>query len=166
MSVSSPVDVGRLIRELEQLDDAVLQEGLRHKDKTPSMPKTSQLMDRLLQENHLDLLEKADRQRLREFLTGVKDKAPVLHISFSADPPASFIEKIMAWLRREIDPLVLMSVGLQPNIGAGCIVRGRNKQFDFSLRQDFLKKRDLLLQSIAPEQGPVEAATAPPEARA
>ena len=54
----------------------------------------------------------------------------------------------MAWLRREIHPVVLLTVGLQPSIGAGCIVRSTNKQFDFSLREDFLKKHDLLMAKI------------------
>ena len=54
----------------------------------------------------------------------------------------------MTWLRREIHPLVLMTVGLQPNIGAGCIVRTTNKYFDFSLRQDFANKRDLLQAAL------------------
>jgi len=38
---------------------------------------------------------------------------------------------------------------LQPTIAAGCIVRTTNKYFDFSLRQDFTDKRELLLKQIA-----------------
>jgi F0F1-type ATP synthase delta subunit len=72
----------------------------------------------------------------------------VLHISFSADPSVSFLEKLMAWLRKEIHPLVLVTVGLQPSIGAGCIIRSTNKQFDLSLRQDFKKKQDMLRDKI------------------
>ncbi|HYH36035.1 MAG TPA: hypothetical protein VD706_00875, partial [Candidatus Saccharimonadales bacterium] len=92
-----------------------------------------------------------------------KQRSPVLHISFSADPSPTFTEKLMTWLREEIHPLVLLSVGLQPTIGAGCIVRTTNKQFDLSLREDFLKKRELLLSQLrsapaAPAETPEKAA--------
>lgn len=148
ISVTSAVDVGRLMRELEQIDNALLQLGLRASGTATQMPKTSHLMDQTIASNSLNLLQPKDRAQLNEFLTTVREKAPVLHMSFSADPPPAFIEKIMAWLRREIHPQVLLTIGLQPTIGAGCIVRSTNKYFDFSLRQDFVKKRELLLSQM------------------
>lgn len=163
VSVVGPTDVVRLIRELESLDDAMLQLSLR-KEGAPEakLPKTSKLMDHLVHVNRLNLLKKTDREELKRFLGDVKKQAPVMHISFSADPPPSFLDKIMSWLRREIHPSVLLTIGLQPNIGAGCIVRTTNKQFDFSLRQDFAKKRDLLLERIAGTAG-AESRAAPPD---
>jgi hypothetical protein len=146
--VSSPIEVGRLQRELATVDEALVQLGLRQSGTDTKMPKTSHLMDQIVSENKLNLLQAADRKKLSEFLQLVKTKAPVLHMSFSADPSVSFMEKLMAWLRQNISPYVLVTVGLQPNIGAGCIVRSTNRQFDFSLRQDFLNKRDLLMNKI------------------
>lgn len=148
VQVSSAVDVGRLIRELEQIDNAVLQLGLRAAGTTVQMPKTTHLMDQIIGLNKLNLLRPEDRAALYKFLTGVHNKAPVLHMSFSADPAPAFIEKLMVWLRREVHPNILLTIGLQPTIGAGCIVRSTNKYFDFSLRQDFIKKRQLLLAQI------------------
>lgn len=149
--IAGPADVGRLIRELEMIGDALLQAGLKSSGTSSEvkMPKTSQLMDRAVEANKLNLLHESDRTALNEFLSGVKAQAPLLHISLSADPSPRFTEKLVVWLRREVHPSVLVTVGLQPNIGAGCIVRTTNKQFDFSLRQDFMKKRDLLLKKIA-----------------
>ncbi|MDB5170571.1 MAG: hypothetical protein JWO35_265 [Candidatus Saccharibacteria bacterium] len=159
--VASPVDVGRLIRELEVIDGALLQVKLQ-KDSQDRLPKTSHLMDQTAQLNKLDLSNDHDRKQLQEFLVLVKQKAPILHISFSADPTTAFIEKIMAWLRREIHPSVLLTIGLQPNIGAGCVVRSTNKYFDFSLRKDFETKRDLLLGTLgAAEVTAARTASAP-----
>lgn len=149
LTVASPADAGRLIHELELIDDALLQLGLRKSGSEVKMPVTSRLMDQIIQANKLNLLQKTDRASLRQFLEGVKQQSPVLHISFSADPSPSFMEKLMDWLRREIHPTVMVTSGLQPNIGAGCIVRTANKQFDFSLRQDFMQKRELLLSQLA-----------------
>jgi hypothetical protein len=152
MQISSPVEVGRLLREIETVSDAMLQLQLRKPGTDVAVPKTGQLMNNIVELNQLNLLQEADRKLLHQFLQNVKDKAPVMHMSFSAEPSVVFLEKLMAWFRHEIHPLTLLTVGLQPNIGAGCIIRTTNHQFDFSLKQNFLQKRDLLRDQLAPEE--------------
>lgn len=161
VSIVGPVDIGRLIRELAAIDDALIQLGLRQKGAEIKMPKTTQNMDQMLELNKLNLLLPADRKLLEQFLNSVRAKAPVLHVSFSADPAPAFTEKLLTWMRREIHPLLLLTIGMQPNIGAGCVVRGVNKHFDFSLRKDFLKKRDLLLRQLSPEVAAAPIASPP-----
>jgi len=152
VQVVSPADTGRLIREIETIDDALHQLSLRSPGTEVKMPKTSRLLDQTAELNKLNLLEKSERELLNRTLKLIREQAPVLHISFSADPSAAFLEKLIIWLRREIHPLVLLTIGLQPNMGAGCIVRTKNRQFDFSLKQDFAGKRDLLISKLrAPE---------------
>lgn len=146
--VTGLIDIGRLSRELEQLDNALLQLSLREGGTEVKMPKTSRLMDQMIQDNQLNLLQESDRAKLKTFLDSVRAHSPIIHMSFSADPTPAFTEKLMVWLRREIHPLLLLTIGLQPNIGAGCILRTANKQFDFSLKQDFAGKRDLLLSML------------------
>lgn len=146
--VVSPVDVGRLIRDVETLDNVLMQYDLKGATDQARMPKTSLLLDATIDINKLNLLDPNQRQQLISFLYSVRDSAPVLHISFGADPAAAFIEKLMAWVRREIHPLVLLTVGLQPNIGAGCLVRTTNKFYDFSLRENFTKNRELLMSKL------------------
>jgi hypothetical protein len=165
--VASTVDVGRLIREIENIDDVLHQLGLRKSGSNVQIPQTSHLMDLMVQLNKLNLLQETDRTALLKFLTAVRDRAPRLHVSFSADPNVTFIEKLMVWLRKEINPYLLLTIGLQPNIAAGCIVRSANKYFDLSLRQDFANKRELLLGQLmeATQIGPAPAvAPTPPVA--
>jgi hypothetical protein len=150
LQVASPVDVGRLLRELEAIDDLLTQAGLRGDDAHVKLPKTTGLLDQTILLNKVNLAEAADRQKLTTFLKAIKAKAPLLHISFSADPSTAFIDKLLTWLRKELHPNVLLTIGLQPNIGAGCIVRSMNKYFDFSLRQDFAGKRAMLLEKLGP----------------
>ena len=149
VQVSTPVDVGRLLRETQEVNETLLQLQLRQAGKQPALPKISSGLDQLVQLNKLNLLQEADRKQLETFLKTLKDSAPVVHVSFSADPSVSFMEKLVAWLRREIDPLIIVTVGLQPAIGVGCVVRTTNKQYNFSLRENFKKKRDLLREQIA-----------------
>ena len=159
-SASSPADIGRLISALEQIDESLLQLSLRHGGKDVKLPKTTKLMDQTIELNHVNLLQQADRQALQKFLVEVKARAPVLHISFSAEPTPAFLEKLLGWLRREIHPLVLVTVGLQPTLGVGCVVRSTNKYFDFSLRQDFAEKQELLHQLLVAKEAPAATVAA------
>lgn len=149
LQVTSPVDVGRLQRELDSID-AVMDQALLRKDDLVKLPKMTGLMDQTVQLNKIDLTQPDQRKNLAKFLAVTKTKAPLLHISFSADPSTSFIDLLLTWLRKELHPNLLVTIGLQPNIGAGCIVRSMNKYFDFSLRQDFANKRGLLLERLGP----------------
>lgn len=148
ISIVSRMDVGRLLREVETLEGFLRQAAIREPGTAVKMPRTSRLFEDLITTNQLNPLLDGDRQRLHTFLISVKARAPVLHMSFSADPSPLFTQKLMAWLRENIHPFVLMQPGLQPNIGAGCMVRTTNKYFDFSLRQHFLKRRDVLVSRI------------------
>ena len=140
-SVVTKVDVGRLLRELEQVDEFLHQSAVRAPGTPVKLPRTSRLFDEVVAENKLNLLQEADRTRLLTFVRQIQTSAPVMHISFSADPSPRFVQKLITWLRAEIHPIVLLQIGLQPNIGAGCVVRTTNKYFDLSLRSRFKDHR-------------------------
>lgn len=146
-SIVSTMDVGRLSRELEAFEDYIEQARARKGGTALTPPRTSRLLDELTTTNNCNLLQDSDRERLETFLKSL-EAAPVVHISFAVDPSAAFTEKLVRWLRTNIDEHLLVQVGLQPNIAAGCIVRTANKVFDFSLRENFAQKRDLLIKAI------------------
>lgn len=145
VSIISPTDVARLSREIEKIDSYFQQEEIRKPGEQETMPRMSKLMDQLATENQLNLLQPEHREYVSQSLEILHTSAPVLHMSFSVDPPGSYVQKIVAWMRKNIHAQVLVTVGLQPNIGAGCIVRTTNKIFDFSLREFFSEKRDFFI---------------------
>lgn len=149
LSIVGPVDVGRIIRELDQVDNFMMQASIRTPDSTVKMTKTSRLMDELVVLNGLNLLLEPDRKKLRDFAEELRDHAPVLHMSFSADPSPLFMQKMMGWVRTEIGPTTLVRVGLQPSIGAGCILRTANRYFDMSLRERFEQNKHMLVQKLS-----------------
>jgi len=151
VAITSPVEIGRLINELTQLDETMMQLELRDPGQAVKMPKTTRLLDKLAETNKLNLLKPEDRQQLLKFLKLIHEHAPVLKMSFSVDPAPVFMERLATWLRQEIHPQILINVGLQPNIGAGCLVYGNSKVFDFSLKQTFVEQRNLLLQRLMTE---------------
>ena len=159
--VVGPGDVNRVLLELEQLEEFLRAAALRKGGEGVKLPKTSRTLERLAELNDANLLQLADRQHLQAFLKSLQEHAPVLHISFASEPSAAFTAKIIEWLRANISKYVLVQVGMQPSIAAGCIVRTTNKSFDFSLRKNLDKSRSLLTDALKnlPD-------TAAPEAKA
>lgn len=142
------VEVRRLQRELEAVDAYFEQSKLRPTEQQGPGLKISRLLDTLAHENNINLQHAAQRSILATFLKQVLESAPVVHVSFAADPSAAFTAKIVEWLRRNVHPLALLQLGLQPSIAAGCIVRTPNHVFDFSLRHRFTAQRHALTQTI------------------
>ncbi len=142
-------DILRLKRELDALYDYLHQAVLRH---TPAdqvkMPKTSRTLDELARLNNIDLLQRSQYEQLLATLEEVYHKAPRMHIAFATDPSAAFTGRIVDWLRANISPVVLVQIGLQPTLGAGCIVRTTNEQFDFSIREHMRKMRPKLIEQL------------------
>lgn len=151
-SVVTPIDVGRLFRELTDVDDFLTQAWVRTPGEPVRLPKSSRELDDIAKTNKLNLLDKSDRQLLIGQFKKVRQEAPVLHMSFAAEPSAIFLQKLISWLRREVHADVLVQVGLQPSIAAGCTLRTENRYFDFSLRRHLVGKRDMLIQRLQKER--------------
>lgn len=141
-------EVHRVARELAALEEYFTQAALRKTIGAAPVPETSRSLQALAAENNRDLVKAADRKLLEVFLQRVVNDAPRVHISFSSDPTAAFTGKMVSWFRRNISPIVLVQVGLQPTIAAGCVLRTSNKMFDFSLRRRFEAQRPLLAAAL------------------
>lgn len=143
------IDLGQLQREVEAIEDLIEQAHVRAPGESLSLPRTTQNLEILVRQSELNMLVDEERQRLAAFLENVRQKAPVIHVSFAAEPSDVFLQKIIAWFRANIHAQTLLQVGLQPSIAAGCVVRTSNKYFDFSLRQHFYKHTDILVKKLA-----------------
>lgn len=146
--IVSPSDIRRLRRELESIEDFLRQASLRQGGKSVKVPVTSRLLDSVVAANELNLLHKTDRDRLTKYLALLLERAPVVHISFASDPSAIFVGKLVEWLRANIHPQLLVRIGLQPSIAAGCVVRTANKEFDFSLKHAFEERKSSLIEVL------------------
>lgn len=154
--IASPSDVKSLRRELEVLNDFMHQASLRKGGKAVKMPQTSRLLDELADLTSANLLRQQDRDKLLKYLELLLKKAPVLHVSVASEPSVMFVEQLVLWLRANIHPQVLIRIGVQPAITAGCIVRTPNKQFDFSLRHTFDDRKGSLIDALKAAETPAE----------
>lgn len=149
LQLVTPADITRLQREINKLNDYFVAAGARSSDAPADPPKLTRSLNQLAEQNKLNLLDSATRKQLSEDLDKIISKSPVLHISFAAEPSALALEKILAWLRDNINPEVLLRVGLQPAIAAGCVLRTPNKIFDMSVRASLQRQEPLLNKLIA-----------------
>lgn len=146
--IAGSSDLAKTQRELEKVDDFLYQTNIRMPGRPVTLPKSSKMLDDLAEVNGLSLLEAADRKKLLEALEKLSQNSSVMHISFASEPSNSFLEKIVSWSRENIDPFVLVNVGMQPSVIVGCEVRTTNKVFDMSLRSKFEKMHDVLVKKL------------------
>ncbi|MDB5169757.1 MAG: hypothetical protein JWN82_153 [Candidatus Saccharibacteria bacterium] len=162
LSVIGPADVVRLRRSLEQFNDQEQQAALRTKSgATADQGQAGRILHELATANKRDIGVATDRQALLTELEALLKTAPKITMSFAVEPSAAFMTKIVGWFRTSIHPMVLIRVGLQPNIAAGCTVQTGGKVYDFSLRSKFTEQRAMLIERlhtprvVAPSAAPV-----------
>ncbi len=143
------VDLSRVVRELDTLDDALRQASIRNSGQSVQLPRTTQMLEDTATINGLSLLDAKHREVLLGALKKFQTNPPLIHMSFTVEPSAKFVEKMITWLRANIKDNILLEIGLQPTIVAGCVVRTQNKVFDMSLRANLSEKRDVLVSYIA-----------------
>jgi F0F1-type ATP synthase delta subunit len=148
LSLVTVVDLSRLRRELKVVDEFMLQADIRQAGQQLTIPRTSHNLEQIANQNRLNLLRENDRKLLSQHLDRLKTQAPTIHMSLAADPSPIFLTRLITWLRHEIHPDLLLQIGLQPSLAAGCIVRTANKYYDFSLRQHFKQHRQFLIDQL------------------
>ncbi len=150
LSIASQADINRLLREIGALDDYFIAARTKSKDDNSLLPRITRLLTLLASDNQINLAVESQRTELKAKLQNVLKTAPVLHISFAADPDPRLTDAILDWLRANIHPYTLLVIGLQPSIAAGCVLRTPNKIFDMSLR-DHLKGQEKYLAELIKE---------------
>lgn len=148
-NIISQVDVARVMRELNTLSDFFISTSGRPAGTAVQPPRLTRSLDQLAQSNNCNLLEEPRRKQLYTELNAVLGKAPLLHMSFAAEPPTRALETIVVWLRANIHPQSLLQIGLQPTIAAGCILRTPNRIFDMSIRSYLKQQEPYLVELIA-----------------
>ncbi len=150
-------DLARMVREVEQLDnDFEVQKVRDHTDEAHyAIPNMSRGLTDFLAENQLNITDAKQRTELKSRLRVMKDKAPIVHVTFAVDADPEFLQQLVAWLRTEVHPQSLLSVGLQPGLIGGMYMRTPNHIHDFSLRSVLAGKRDIILKELQAVTGAV-----------
>lgn len=149
-TVVSRVDVSRLVSEVERVDGELTAAAVRNKIKEGEQPTpvlSEQLSDFLTQ-NKLALSDSHERSRLVKELRQLKDKAPVIHMTFATTADPESLGQLADWLRKSVHPQAVISVGIQPNLVAGVYLRTPNHVHDLSLKTKLAQSRGLLVEEM------------------
>ncbi|MEO5950612.1 MAG: hypothetical protein ABIQ04_04145 [Candidatus Saccharimonadales bacterium] len=150
LSVISKVDISRLLNEIERLDNELTATVVRtkagvseHTDATPS----GQLSD-FLEQNKLTLATSRERSNLISELRLLKDKVPIIHMTFAVPADRESLGQLVGWLRSSVHQQAVITVGLQPALIAGVYLRTPNHVHDFSLRAMLAGGHGLLVKEL------------------
>lgn len=141
-AIMTPIELGVIMREVFTIDQFLsaqshgVSSGL-------TLPTISPSLQMVVTAQKINLLLPDHRARFRQQLDFVRRTAPIVQVSFGAEPSRQALRVLVRWFRENGHPNTLIAVGIQPNIAGGCIVRTTTKTFDFSLQR--------LLQVSQPE---------------
>lgn len=148
LSIISKTDLVRMQRELTKLDDFFVASATRKAGAGVPAPRITHALELLARDNKVNLLEAKQRKNFSEELNNLIKDSPLLHLSFAAEPAPKALETLLAWFRTNIHPQALISVGLQPSIAAGCVLRTPNQIFDMSIRSSLKGQEQYLAKLI------------------
>lgn len=149
--IVSKTDLARLVVEFERYDNELTAVAVRtkSKSKTPhNAPAMSANLSDFIESNSLSLANSKDRVAILRQLRILKQKAPVIHMTFATTADPQSLEKLAQWLRTNIHPQAVINVGIQPDLVAGVYMRTPNHVHDFSLRGQLRDKRSILVNEI------------------
>jgi hypothetical protein len=148
--VVSHVDVSRLVTEVEWIDNAMTTAAVHAQmgaEQTAPSVMSEQLTEFITQ-NQLSLADGGDRATVIKELRLLKDKAPIIHMTFSAPADHESLAQLTKWLRESVHPQALIADGVQPALVAGVYVRTPNHVHDLSLRAVLAGQRGELVKEL------------------
>lgn len=154
-SVVTRVDVAHLVTELEWLDGEMTAAAVRAKIGTEQQasPAVSGPLEEFLSQNELSLENAHERSELIKLVRQLKDKVPIIHMTFAVTADRESLQEIAAWVRKSVHQQAVISVGLQPGLVAGIYLRTPNKVHDLSMRTALKNSRSLLTKELEALRG-------------
>lgn len=151
LGVVSKTDLSRLVVEFEGLDNELTGDSVRAKSKTKhqhSAPVMSANLSEFIDSNSLSVTSSRDRANILKQLRILKQKVPVIHMTFATTADPQSLEKLTQWLRANIHSQAIINIGIQPDLVAGVYMRTPNHVHDFSLRGQLKDKHGVLVNEL------------------
>ena len=154
-SVVTKVDVSRLVSEVERLDSELTTAAVRAKTGVAQtiQPTVSEQLAAFMTQNRVVFDTAQIRTNLVKQLRILKEKVPVIHMTFAVQSDPESLRQIVQWLRSSVHPQAVISVGLQPSLVAGVYLRTPNHVHDLSLRTLLTGQHDVLVKELEALRG-------------
>ena len=150
-SMMTVADLRRLVDEIESIDMSLTNEALRYQTtrQAPTTPITvSHQLSDFITANRLDLRDTHQRTQLITDVRVLKSAAPVVHMAFATTANTETLSKLVQWLRENVHPHAVVTIGLQPDLIGGVFMRTANKVFDFSIKTQLAHGRSLIVKEL------------------
>lgn len=140
----------RFVTEFEAASADIDTEKIRGVATKKRRPKvvTTERVEQFLEENSVKSTDDVARLKLLRTLRRLRKTAPVVHLTFASEADEVSLMKMSEWLRQNVDPAILIEVGLQPGLVAGVYVRAKNQVFDYSLKSRLRRQRESLVNAL------------------
>jgi len=154
-SIVSKVDLSRMVTEAEQIDNTLTEAAVRIRSGAAQMtkPVLSEVFAEFLSLNKLTLDNAQERAQLIKQLRSLKEKIPILHMTFAVEADHESLQPLIAWLRESIHPQAVIAVGLQPALIAGVYLRTPNHVHDLSMRAALAGGHGVLIKELETLRG-------------
>ena len=156
LSIITKVELSRMVTDLERVNNELTSANVRAHvpgvDPQPA-PKVTQQSAEFLTLNKIAFTDERVRSEVIKQLQILKDKSPVIHMTFAVEAEREGLMWIVQWLRTSIHRQALISVGLQPALVAGVYLRTPNQVHDLSLRAKLVRNRDVLIKEMEALRG-------------
>lgn len=149
-AIISKVDISRLVREFEDVDNTLTAKNVRKKagaSDEEALAMSPQLQS-FLDANPVNLEDSGARSDYIKQLRLLKNNVPVMNMTFAVVADAESLQQLSAWLRESVHPQTVIDVHLQPALVAGVYLRSQNHVFDFTVRNALKEKRGELKKEL------------------
>lgn len=150
-SVVMKSDVTHLLSEIEGIDNELISREAKAKTGITVSEEIiySEHLKDFLSVNGLEIdSDSVKRSQLISMLRQLKQTLPTVHLTFASSADNESLQKIAAWLRKEVHPQAVMKIGIQPSLIGGVYVRTTNHVHDFSLRAKLAAHRHLIKEEL------------------
>ena len=153
--IVSKSDVYRLVAEAEQVEASLTTAAARAKAgvTTASLPPLSQQLSEFLRHNNLSLTTPKQWSQLVSQLRLLKEKVPVLHMTFATVADPASLQQLAAWARTSVHPQAVITAGLQPGLVGVVYLRTPNHVHDLSMRGLLSGQREVLVKELGALRG-------------
>ena len=146
--ITGRTEVSRLLAEIESVDYDFEAQTIRNPGAVIEVPPISRRLSQLCEANATTVEDAKSRKQLLKHLRTVKEKAPVLHVTFASEPEPLIMAQYVAWVRQNLHALALITVGIQPGLVGGCVVRTPDHIYDFSFRNQLRNAQPMLREKL------------------
>lgn len=150
-SIVTKRDIAHLVDEAEAIDRVITSNSVRSKAGVAGElhHEASGQMEEFLTVNQIDMGQSSGvRTEIIRQLRKLKDKSPVIHLTFATRVDPESLGELVDWLRQNVERQAVVSIGLQPGLVGGVHIRTVNNVHDLSLRKILEKHRDVLVKEV------------------